>query len=176
MQGTIAITAATGAVDGTGTSFTSELEVGNCIRANESWFSVASISNNTVMTVRSDFLGEVVPAVDAANTFVIGTPPKSMSWTDGTLVRNRDAIAGLTADNAEVLFIDTTEAALAANKAKGLDTGGWTSYRTYEDADGNTRYKTEVLVAMRRDPSAYSAGVSAGDAGDTEAEAIAADA
>lgn len=40
------------------------------------------------------------------------------------------------------------EAMLGENRAKGIDTPGWVKYVTYEDAQGNTRHKTEVLVAM----------------------------
>jgi hypothetical protein len=63
-----------------------------------------------------------------------------------------------TADNAKAYFIDTTEAAVDANRDKGLKTGGWNLYSTYTDANGATRHKVESLVAM---------AVSAGDAGDT---------
>ena len=63
-----------------------------------------------------------------------------------------------TADNAKAYFIDTTEAAVDANRDKGLKTGGWNLYETYTDANGATRHKVESLVAM---------AVSAGDAGDT---------
>jgi hypothetical protein len=174
-NGTIEITATTGAVVGTDTAFTAELEVGNFIRTNEAWFVVTDITDNLNMTVSADYLGEAVPAVAAGNTFVIGTPPKSIAFTDGTLIRERDALNGITGENSDVVFIDTTEAGVAGNKAKGLDTGGWTQYRTYQDAQGNTRHKSEVLVAMRRTAAAYSAGVSAGDADDAEAESIAAD-
>jgi len=62
-----------------------------------------------------------------------------------------------TADNAKAYFIDTTEAAVAANRGKGLKTGGWNLYETYTDANGATRHKAESLVAM---------SVSASDAGD----------
>lgn len=174
--GTIEITAVTGAVAGTTTAFTSELSVGDFIRADESWFAVTAITDDTTATVSADYLGEAVPGVASGTSFVIGKPPKSIAFTDGTLVGERDALPTTSgANNSEVVFIDTTEAALAANKAKGLDTGGWTQYSTYEDADGNTRHKAEVLVAMRRTGASYSAGVAAGDADDTEAESIAAD-
>lgn len=174
--GTVEITASTGAVVGSGgTAFTTELEVGNFIRANEAWFVVTDITDDSNMTVGADYLGEEVPAVAAGNTFVIGTPPKSIAFSDGTLVRERDALNGITGENSDVVFIDTTEAAVASNKAKGLGTGGWNQFRTYQDTDGNTRYKSEVLVAMRRTGAAYSAGVAAGDADDAEAEGIAAD-
>lgn len=56
-----------------------------------------------------------------------------------------------------IYFVDTTEAAVTANRAKGLKTPGWNLYSTYVDSDGNTRHRVETLVAM---------GVAAGDAGD----------
>ena len=69
------------------------------------------------------------------------------------------------ADKDRVYFVDTTEAAIAANKAKGLGTGGWNLYTTYTDSDGATRHRAENIVAM---------GVSAGDAGDVGAIVISA--
>ena len=44
--------------------------------------------------------------------------------------------------------IDTTEVGVAANKAKGVAHAGWVQTRTYTDSAGQTRNKTEVLVAM----------------------------
>jgi len=64
-----------------------------------------------------------------------------------------------TADKNNTVFLDTTEAALAANKAKGLNTGGWNLYTTYTDGNGATRHRVENLVAM---------GVSNADAGDND--------
>jgi hypothetical protein len=53
-----------------------------------------------------------------------------------------------TAGKAAVEGISTAEALVAANKAKGVAHPGWVTTRTYTDAQGNTRNKTEVLVAM----------------------------
>jgi hypothetical protein len=53
-----------------------------------------------------------------------------------------------TADKAVTFVIDSTEATVASNKAKGLNTPGWVRYTTYTDAQGRTRNKSEVLVAM----------------------------
>jgi hypothetical protein len=52
------------------------------------------------------------------------------------------------ADLAHVYGVDTTEAGVAANRAKGLHTPGWVKYKTYTDAQNTTRHKSEVLVAM----------------------------
>ena len=48
----------------------------------------------------------------------------------------------------QILFIDNTEAALAENKARGLNAPGWWSYFTYTDGGGNTRHKAEMLVTI----------------------------
>ena len=65
--------------------------------------------------------------------------------------------AGWPNDADQAFFIDTTEAAVTANRAQGLKTGGWNAYTSYTDANGATRHRVEPLVAM---------AVSAGDAGD----------
>ena len=46
------------------------------------------------------------------------------------------------------VFVDETEAALEANKERGINAPGWWSYFTYTDADGKTRHKAEHLVTL----------------------------
>ena len=76
------------------------------------------------------------------------------------------------ADNA--VFVDLTEAGIAANRAKGLKTPGWNLYNTYATADGRTRNIVEPLIAMK--VTAVVAG-DLGITGDTAVEdAIVADA
>lgn len=82
--------------------------------------------------------------VDDANN-----APKWLDSTDNDNNKSNDL------DNA--YFIDTTEAAVVANRAQGLQTPGWNLYHTYTDCDGNTRHRAEPLVVMK---------VAAGDAGD----------
>jgi hypothetical protein len=48
----------------------------------------------------------------------------------------------------QTIFIDDTEAALAENKARGLNAPGWWSYYTFTDCDGHTRHKAEMLVTI----------------------------
>tara|TARA_A200000159_G_C7155939_1_gene269223 strand:- start:39 stop:620 length:582 start_codon:yes stop_codon:yes gene_type:complete len=48
----------------------------------------------------------------------------------------------------QTIFVDNTEAALAENKARGLNAPGWWSYYTYTDCEGNTRHKAEMLVTI----------------------------
>lgn len=53
-----------------------------------------------------------------------------------------------TADKAVTFGVDVTEAKTATNRAKGINTPGWVKYTTYTDAQGRTRHKSEVLVAI----------------------------
>ena len=63
----------------------------------------------------------------------------------------------------QTIFIDDTEAALAENKARGLNAPGWWSYYTFTDCDGNTRHKAEMLVTIAG-PEANSDETQADDA------------
>ena len=63
---------------------------------------------------------------------------------------------------ATVVFIDATEAGLAANRERGLVSPGWWSYQTYTDHAGNTRHKAECIAAL-----SVAAGTSGDDADDT---------
>lgn len=47
-----------------------------------------------------------------------------------------------------ILFVDREESKVATNRAKGLVSPGWWLYRTYTDNGGNTRHKSELLVAI----------------------------
>jgi hypothetical protein len=62
---------------------------------------------------------------------------------------------------AKAIFVDETEAQQKANHDRGLNGAGWWLYNTYTDQDGNTRYKTELLVAITE--SAANAGDRADD-------------
>jgi hypothetical protein len=55
-----------------------------------------------------------------------------------------------------IVFVDETEAGLAANKERGITAPGWWAYRTYTDAAGNTRHKAEHLMVLTN-PEANSA-------------------
>ena len=67
----------------------------------------------------------------------------------GTTDQTADKPQYLTsAEKTATAGISTTEVAVAANKAKGVAHAGWVKTRTYTDSAGQTRNKTEVLVAM----------------------------
>jgi len=52
------------------------------------------------------------------------------------------------ADKAATLGLDVAEAQEGDNIEIGLTTPGWVKYTTYVDSGGQTRHKSEVLVAM----------------------------
>lgn len=65
--------------------------------------------------------------------------PKYLSST----TRNGQSVS----DKAATFGVDASEESVTANKAKGMQHPGWVTVRTYTDAQGNTRYKSETLVA-----------------------------
>lgn len=72
------------------------------------------------------------------------------------------------AQAAKCFFVSTEEAQVATNKARGITGAGWWLVDEYTDSAGNTRYKTECLVAMSV------ANATSGDAADdaTVADAV----
>lgn len=73
------------------------------------------------------------------------------------LLDDENATPQTDVDNA--YFVDTEEAGVTSNRAKGLQTPGWNLYTTYTDSDGATRHRVENLVSMKV------AAVDAGDLG-----------
>jgi hypothetical protein len=153
--GTIAISTA-GAVTGTGTSFTTEAKIGNYITASGRDYQIVAIASNTAATViagTNNGNGSMT-AVTAGTSYALSEKP--------VFVAHESAETGGRAGNSSKVFgVNVTEAGVASNIAKGLNTPGWVRYNTYTDAQGNTRNKSEVLVAS----SSYTAAVM-GDAAD----------
>lgn len=52
------------------------------------------------------------------------------------------------ADKAKAVFVSAEEAMLGTNKSKGITGAGWWLVNEYTDASGNTRYKSENIIAM----------------------------
>jgi hypothetical protein len=91
-----------------------------------------------------------VTAISAANSLTIDTAWDGANQT-GATITGQDVPKYVTAaeiSSNNIIGVDDTEAALAANKARGINTPGWTKFVTYTDMHGTTRYKTEPLVVM----------------------------
>jgi len=87
--------------------------------------------------------------IDGANTSIV--PSANTARDYGGLPPSLDL------NNA--YFVDTTEAAVASNRAAGIKTAGWNLVKTYTDANGAARKRVESLIPMKV------TAASAGDAG-----------
>ena len=105
-----------------------------------------------------------VTGIASANTLTIDTAWDAANVSAGTITGQDTPVyvptAEIVANN--VIGIDTTEAGITANKARGINTPGWTKYVTYTDMHGTTRHKAEPLVVI-------AAGVSSDAPDDTVA-------
>lgn len=132
-------------VAGTGTLFLTEIDNGDSL--------FIGASNTHVKVV----------GIDAANTLSISPAWASANLTGATMF-GQDSPKYIPAEDiTKIIGIDTTEAGVANNVARGLNNAGWNRYVTYTDMHGKTRHKVETLVAM-------SSIVNDADADDTVAE------
>jgi len=76
-----------------------------------------------------------------------------------------------------VYGIDRNEIGVPENKARGISHTGWIHYDTYTTSQGETRYKTETIVAMSKNFASNATGTLFGtDAGtDASDDTVAAD-
>lgn len=132
--------------------------------------SVVNLTNNTIAITGYGFnLAEPVLYGNGGGTAITGLVSGTTYYAipqGGNLIKLAssapNAVAGTAIDltvlgvgaahtiqavAADVFFVDLTEAAVAGNKAKGITGAGWWSIKTYTDAQAQTRYKTELLVA-----------------------------
>ena len=128
ITGTVAVTNGSATLTGTGTAFTTELKSGNSVVIATVEYRVVAIASNTSATLHKVYAGSTASGV--------------------TITANEQPASIDVADLAKVFGVDTTEAAVTANRAKGINTPGWVKYTTHTDSQGSTRHKAEVLVAM----------------------------
>ena len=150
--GTITINSA-GVVSGQGTNLVNDMTVGHYVRVNNVEYRIQSVSNTTSAVVVPGKTGVSTITVVASNTgFTVSSKPIWLSAASNQMAAN------------DVYFVDQSEAQAANNTARGLSTPGWVHYNSYTDSAGNVRYKSEVLVAMKRTKA------ESGDAEDTVTE------
>lgn len=88
------------------------------------------------------------------------TAPTGSGLTVGVKIAPNNYVIG------NLVFVDTTEAALAVNKSKGITSPGWWNVVQRTDAAGTPRYKAEHIVALSN---------TAGGAGDASDDLVAPD-
>lgn len=134
------ITSAVGSVvianaAGNATLFTSEIDPGDYL--------IIASKKYQVHSVNSDVLLNLTDAVSTSgNVAFIQTGPKYIS--------NINLNASNTYTIQRVFGVDKFEANVAENRARGFKAPGWNHHFSYIDANSQTRYKTEALVAMSK--------------------------
>lgn len=142
VTGTVVLTNNSITVTGnTATALNTEIRVGdnifistaNTAAGANTRYRVTSIANGTSITLNRTYNG----TTNTAASIQAQQAPRNITY-------NRVGMR-----NIDVVGVDVTEAQVAANRAKGLQTPGWHRFITYTDSAGKTRNKSEVLVAMR---------------------------
>ena len=143
--GTVTLTYSTGSVVGSGTSFSSDLSVGQVIRFGErsgTYFGdavITGITSETVLTIGST-AGLSGAAISGAN-FTVSELPKY------TVLDSKYSEASYGTNDSFVYGISTSGSQAALTSAYEVGTG-WVGVTTYVDTHGNLRVKKEILVAM----------------------------
>jgi hypothetical protein len=104
----------------------------------------------------------------AGATGAIGYLQRNTEGNESTLESNGDH----NYNGRDLYFIDADEAQQAENRARGLNTPGWTNYRSYTDANGNVRNKSEVLIAMGAYTGATGSGTYQAQTGDATDDTV----
>tara|TARA_B100000073_G_C23604703_1_gene521912 strand:- start:20 stop:802 length:783 start_codon:yes stop_codon:yes gene_type:complete len=130
------------------------VDVGDILVLDGVSYLVREVTSTTSIELHKAYAGSTDAALAGA---VRRTAPKAVA---DYVVKGGDSSPG------ELIFADTTEAALATNKGRGIWGPGWWLYKTY-DVGGVTRHKAECLAHLN---------VAAGTSGDFTDDATAADA
>ena len=104
------------------------------------------VEGNTI-TLGKAYAGST-NATLAANKVQRRTAPKALAdflLSNGTSTASTTSIVG----------VSQAEAQLSENKARGISSPGWWAYRTYTDAAGSTRHKSELITSYK-DGTAFS--------------------
>ena len=143
ITGTAAVSNSSVTVTGSGTSFTTQLNLGDMVTIAGTKYKVAAIANTTSLSLASVYTGTTASGL----TITGQDTPRWLDQTEGRLT----------------FGADKTEIGVAANKGRGFNSPGWVRYNTYTDANGRTRNRTETLVAV----SSMTAAVAGDQSDDT---------
>ena len=94
---------------------------------------VAQVTSTTAIELHKAYAGSTNAALSGA---VRRTAPKAVA---------EFVVKGGDSRSRDLVFVDDTEQAVAANKARGIWGPGWWLYESYTTAAGDTRHKAESL-------------------------------
>jgi len=140
----------------TNTATADYIEPGDILALSGVQYIVREVTSATSLELHKVYAGST-GTVTAANA-IRRTAPKAVAQY---VVKGGDTNVG------SLIFVDTTEVALNENRVRGLTSPGWWVYKTYTDAAGKTRHKSECIAVVKA-----TAGV-AGDYSDNPAADVA---
>jgi hypothetical protein len=111
---------------------------------------VREVTSTTAIELHKAYAGSTDAALAGA---VRRTAPKAVA---------EYVVKGGDSNTYQLLFVDSTEASLNENASRGITGPGWWQYRTYTDASGSTRHKSECLAFLN-----VASATSGDDADDT---------
>ena len=124
--------------------------VGDILELSNVAYIVKEVTSTTAIELHKVYAGSTAAALSGA---VRRTAPKAVA---------EYVIKGGDSNSYDLVFVDTTEMALAENKSRGITGPGWWQYRTYTTANGDTKHKAECIAFVHA-----TAGVAGDDADDT---------
>ena len=124
--------------------------VGDILELSNVAYIVKEVTSTTAIELHKVYAGSTAAALSGA---VRRTAPKAVA---------EYVIKGGDSNSYDLVFVDTTEMALAENKSRGITGPGWWQYRTYTTANGDTKHKAECLAFVHA-----TAGAAGDDADDT---------
>ena len=117
--------------------------VGDVLELGGVAYIVKQVTSATALELHTTYAGSTA-TITAANA-VRRNPPRTVA---------EYVIKGGDTNSYSLVFVDTTEAALAENKSRGITGPGWWLYRTYTTHNGDTKYKSECLAVVSSTASA----------------------
>ncbi|OUV63944.1 MAG: hypothetical protein CBC89_06420 [Euryarchaeota archaeon TMED129] len=124
--------------------------VGDILELSNVAYIVKEVTSTTAIELHKVYAGSTATALAGA---VRRTAPKAVA---------EYVIKGGDSNSYDLVFVDTTEMALAENKSRGITGPGWWQYRTFTTANGDTKHKAECIAFVHA-----TAGVAGDDADDT---------
>ena len=123
--------------------------VGDIIELSSVPYIVREVTSTTAIELHKAYAGSTDSALAGA---VRRTAPKAVA---------EFVVKGGDSRSRDLVFVDDTEQAVAANKARGIWGPGWWLYETYQTAAGDTRHKAECIAFVHA--TAAAAGDDADD-------------
>lgn len=116
-----------------------EIDAGDIIVLAGVQYFVKSVNSTTEITLGSNYAGATNASLSGA---LRRTAPKALS---DYVLRGGDSQSV----NTQIIGVSRSEAQLAVNKLRGISSPGWWAYRTYTDAHGETRHKSECIASFK---------------------------